>query len=169
MAYDIPSTPADGNVKVSLLTEMAGAAPTLAELNAATTVDISCYLTPDGFAFTPEQATISDERLCSTQTFQKPGRKSFTLALTGIDNTNSPEYEADYNEMADTLTEGAHRVAIYRAGLPYDDAYAAGQKVRVIPFSVGMKQELPPEANSVIRSTWNAFVDGTSELVEIAA
>lgn len=161
-----PATPADGNMRVDVLTAAAGSIPTLTELNADTVANISCYLTPDGFAFTQEQATITDERLCSTETFGLPGRKSSTLSLTGIDNTNS-EYETEYNEMADALTEGADRIVVARWGLPYDTPYAAGQKVRVIPIRVGMKAEQSPEANSVIRSTWSTFVSGPSDLVEI--
>lgn len=164
----IPATPADGNVKVAVAVTVAGDAPTVAELTAVTTKDISCYLTSDGFGFAQEQATITDERLCSTETFGLPGRKSSTLTLTGIDNTNS-EYEEDYNEMADILPERADRFVIYRPGLPYETAFAPGQKVRLIPIKVGAKTEQPPEANSVLRSQWNTFVSGPSDLVKITA
>ena len=164
---DVPSTPADGNVKVVVATAVADpSAPTVAELEAA--VDISCYLTPDGFAFAQEQAVITDDRLCSRQTFNKAGRKSYTLTLTGIDNTNS-EYETDSNDFVDTLAEGASRVVYARYGLPYEEAFAAAQKVRVIPIDVGAKTEMAPEANSVLRSTVNTFVSGPSELVEVVA
>lgn len=164
----IPATPADGNVRVVVLTAMAGDVPTLTELNATTTVDISCYLTPDGFAFAQEQATITDERLCSTETFGLPGRKTSTLSLTGIDNTNS-EYETEYNEMAEILAEGTDRIVVARWGAPYDSEFKAGQKVRPIPIRVGGKAEQPPEANSVLRSQWNTFVSGPSSLVTLAA
>lgn len=166
MAQGIPSTPADANVSVMVLTAMAGDAPTVAEITAG--VDISCYLTADGFNFAQEQATISDDRLCSNETFALPGRKSFTLTLTGIDNTNSP-LEDQYNEFVETLAEGSQRYIVYRWGIPYEDAYATGQTVRVIPIRVGAKTELPPEANSVLRSTVNTFVSGPSELVTVAA
>lgn len=166
MPNAIPSTPADGNVKVAVATVTAGATPTLTEL--ASAVDISCYLTADGFAFGQEQATITDERLCSTETFNLPGRKSYTLTLTGIDNTNS-DLEAEYNEFVETLTEGASRVIVHRSGLPYDEPFAADQKVRMIPVRVGAKTEMAPEANSVLRATVNTFVSGPSELVTLAA
>lgn len=163
---DIPSTPADGNVKVVVATAVADpSAPTVLELEAA--VDISCYLTPDGFTYAQEQAVISDDRLCSTQTFSKPGRKSSTLTLTGIDNTNS-DNETEYNEFVETLAEGAPRVVYARYGMPYESPFAAAQKVRVIPIDVGTKTELPPEANSVIRAMINTFVSGSSDLVAIA-
>ena len=164
---DIPSTPADGNVKVVLATALADPdAPTVAELEAA--VDISCYLTPDGFAFAQEQAVITDDRLCSTQTFNKGGRKSYTLTLTGIDNTNS-DNEAQYNDFVDTLVEDSSLFVVARYGIPYEEEYAAPQTVRVIPIDVGAKTELAPEANSVLRATVNTFVSGPSELVQVVA
>lgn len=167
MNQRVPATPADGNVKVAIATVIAGLAPTVAEL--ADSVDISCYLTPDGFNYSVDQATITDDRLCSTESFAAPGRKTATFSLTGIDNTNVTEYEAEYNEMADVLEEGATRYAVSRYGLPFDEPFAAGQKVRLIPFRVGVKTEMAPEANSMLRSTWAAFVSGPSDLVEIAA
>ena len=166
MPNAIPSTPADGNVKVVVATVAAGTVPTLTELESA--IDISCYLTADGFAYAMEQATISDERLCSTETFSLPGRKSHTLSLTGIDNTNS-ELETEYNEFVEALPEGASRVVVHRQGLPFDEPFAAGQKVRQIPIRVGAKAEVAPEANSVLRSTISTFVEGPSTLVELAA
>lgn len=166
MPNAIPSTPADGNVKVAVATVVAGTVPTLAEL--ADAVDISCYLTADGFSFAQEQATITDERLCSTETFNLPGRKSYTLTLTGIDNTNS-ELETEYNEFVESLPEGASRVLVHRAGLAYDEPFAADQKVRMIPVMVGAKTEMAPEANSVLRSQINTFVSGPSEMVTLAA
>lgn len=163
----IPSTPADGNIRTVIVTTVADPyAPTVAELEAG--VDISCYLTPGGFALTTDQGTITDERECSTQTFGKPGRKAYSLSITGIDNTNSV-HEADYNELVDALPEGATRYAYRRRGLPYEDAWAADQTVTVVPFDVGVKQEVASEANSVLRSVWQAFITGDVETVQVAA
>ncbi|MDF2915992.1 MAG: hypothetical protein K0S70_209 [Microbacterium sp.] len=157
---DVPSTPSDGNVKTAIVTALADpGAPALTELNAVTTEDVSCYLTPDGFAMTLEQATITDERLCSTETFGQPGRKTYGLTLTGIDNTNSAN-EATDNVLVDTLVEGTQLYLVRRRGVPFDDAWATGDKVTVIPFKPGVKTDVAPEANSVIRSTWQCFVTG---------
>lgn len=166
---DIPSTPSDGNVATWLVPAIADTtAPTDAELAAGTAVDVSCYLTADGFQLTVDQATITDERLCSTETFGQPGRKSYTLTLTGIDNTNSAN-EADFNELVEALAEGQDQFLVRRRGLPFDTAVAAGQKVTVIPFKPGVKQDVPPEANSVTRSTWTCFVTGAVQVeVEVA-
>ena len=168
MPNAVPSIPADGNLSVIILTAMAGDAPTVSEIEASTSADVSCYLTPDGFALTIDQATITDDRLCSTETFNKPGRKSYTLQLTGIDNSNS-EFEDEYNELVDILPEGAQRYAVYRRGVAYDSPYEVGQEVRVVPFQVGVRSEVPAEANSVIRSMWNCFVTGPSKFVDVVA
>lgn len=163
----IPSTPADGNIRTVIVTTVADPyEPTVAELNAG--VDISCYLTPGGFALTTDQGTITDERECSTQTFGAPGRKTYGLTITGIDNTNSVN-EALYNDLVDALPEGALRYAYRRRGLPYEDAFAAAQQVWVVPFVAGVKGEVATEANSVLRSTWSAFISGDVEEVAVVA
>lgn len=160
---NIPSTPSDGNIKTILVPAIANpAAPTVAELTGASVEDISCYLTKDGFALTVDQATITDERLCSTQVFGKPGTKTYGLTLTGIDNTNTAFATTD-NVLVDTLVEGASMYLARRRGKPFDTAIKAADKVTVIPFDVGVKQDVPPEANSVIRSTWTQFVSGDVE------
>src|SRR5450756_1108592 len=103
---DIPSTPADGNVRVTLVSALANPLePTVAELTAGSAVDISCYLTAGGWVPTQDQATIGDDRLCSTQVFGQPGRKTLGLTLTVIDNTNSANAAA-YNKAVDALIEG---------------------------------------------------------------
>lgn len=160
---NIPSTPSDGNIKTVLVSAIADpTAPTVAELTGASVEDISCYLTKDGFALTVDQATITDERLCSTQVFGKPGTKTYGLTLTGIDNTNS-EFEATDNVLVDTLVEGASMFLVRRRGKAFDEPIEAGDKVTVIPFDVGVKQDVAPESNSVIRSTWTQFVSGDVE------
>lgn len=157
---DIPSTPADGNIRTVILVALADPAnPTLAELNAATAVDISCYLTPGGFALTGDQATIADERECSTEVFGQPGRKTRGLTITGIDNTNSTN-ETTYNKLADVMTEGTQLYAARRRGIAFDAAWAATDRVTTVPFKPGEKQEVAAEANSVQRSTWPCFITG---------
>lgn len=155
---DIPSTPADGNIATWLVPEIADTtAPTVEEITAG--VDVSCYLTPDGFELGVDQETITDERLCSTETYGQPGRKTYSLTLTGIDNTNS-ENEAEFNALVDALSEGTAQYLVRRRGIPFDTPIEDGQKVTVIPFKPGTKTDIAPEANSVLRSTWTCFVTG---------
>ena len=155
---EIPSTPADGNMLVLDVPAIADVdKPTIAELTASSAEDLSCYLTGDGWNPTKEQATISDPRLCSRQEFGRPGRKTPGLSITVIDNTNS-DNEADANEAVETITEGANGYFVERVGVPYEEEFAAGQKVSIYPATAGEKQLLAPEANSVTRSTIPQYI-----------
>lgn len=158
-ASNIPSTPADGNIKTVVVTTLANpAAPTLTELQGGT--DISCYITLGGFSFTTSQATISDQRECSDQDYQRPGRKSISDAsVTVIDNTNSPLAE-EYNAAVDAMSEGTTGYFVRRRGLPASTDFAADQEVTVIPVTFGEKQLVAQEENSVQRSQIPFFVTG---------
>lgn len=164
---DIPSTPADGNIKTVLVPTVADlAAPTVAILNGVTAIDISCYLTPGGFALTVDQATITDERECDTITRGAAGRKTPALTITGIDNTNAA---ATDNDLAESLEEGSTWVAVRRRGKPFDEDFAATDVVTVTEFTVGVRGEVPAEANSVLRSTWSTFINGFEPNAVVAA
>ena len=167
---ELPSTPADGNVLVKIVPAVADLdAPTLVEANAAGAVDISCYLTSDGYAPSVDEQVTTDERLCSKQTFEQPGRVTNTLDLTYIDNTNAPN-EATDNQAKETLIPGSQHVLLVRRGLPYEDALAAGQKVTLFPIKPGVYRELPPEANSVLKIMQKQFITGpVSRSVELTA
>ena len=155
---EIPSTPADGNTAVWFVPAITDpSAPSVSDLTAESVVDLSCYLTGDGLNLTSEQATITDERLCSTQIFEVPGRKTNTAEVTYIDNTNSP-HETDSNEAAETLVEGARGYIVTRRGVAYEEPVASDQKVSVWPIEAGEPREVPPEANSVIRTIQKLFV-----------
>lgn len=155
---EIPSTPADGNVAVWLVPAIADTtAPALTELSAAGAVDISCYLTSDGYTTSLDQQVISDERLCSTETFEQPGRVSRTLSVTYIDNTNSPN-EATANKAKDTLVPGSVHYVVVRRGKAFDTPLAAGDKVTVTPVKAGQYDDVAPEANSVLKTTQKLFI-----------
>src|SRR5690606_11911923 len=111
---DIPATPADGNVSVIVVDTLADpAAPTVAELTAPTVVDISCYLTSDGYTPSLDEQVIADERLCSTQIFEQPGRYTRTLDTIYIDNTNAPN-EATDNKAQESLIPGSTHYLVTR-------------------------------------------------------
>jgi hypothetical protein len=158
---DIPSTPADGNTLVKLVTAIADtSAPKVAtELNAGSSVDISCYLTAGGWKPSLSEQVISDERQCSTQTYEQKGRSQRGLDAEYIDNTNSAN-ATTFNKAKDTLIPGAPMFVVVRTGLPYTTALAAGQKVTVYPITPGEYSELPPEANSVFKIAQKLFVTG---------
>ena len=109
MPADIPSTPADGNVLVKLVSAIADtSAPKLTELNAVGAVDISCYLTGGGYKPSLSEQVITDERLCTTQTYEQKGRSQRGLEVEYIDNTNSPN-QTTFNKAKDTLIPGSSR------------------------------------------------------------
>lgn len=168
---NIPSTPADGNVRTDIVPAIADIkAPKLTELNAATSKNISCYITAGGFTFAPEQATITDDRECDTFTASQPGRTSAgSPTVTVIDNTGTA-LSATANVAVDTLVPGATVYIVRRYGLAYDAAYAAtAQKVDVLQVKVGKKQRIQPEANSVLRSTFPLFVQDFAQDVAVVA
>lgn len=157
---NIPSTPADGNVKTVLVTTMAniGAPATSSEINAASTKDISCYLVPGGFSIQVTQDAITDDRECDTFVAEQAGRKKISgSTITAIDNSGTALDPAS-NVAAVILTEGTTLYAVRRYGLPFSTAFAAAQKVDVFKVVVGAKQRQTPEANSVLRSVWPLFV-----------
>jgi len=154
---DLPSTPADGNVRVQWVTTIANtSAPTAAELNAGSSKDLSCYLTADGFTPGLDEGVISDGRLCETETFEQPGRAQRTLSLQYINNTNT----ALANDAYSSLVPGTAGYIVRRDGKAYDTTFAAADKVEVWPVKAGKRSNLPPEANSVLRVTQKMFVTG---------
>lgn len=154
---ELPSTPADGNVKVAWVPAIADtSAPTVTELTAAGVVDLSCYLTADGYTPASEQATISDDRLCDTATYEQPGRESNTLDVIYIDNSNTTDPNAAY----ETLVPGTTGYIVVRRGKAFDAAFAANDQVSVTPVKCGVQVDLPPEANSVLRCGQKLFVTG---------
>lgn len=156
---NIPSQPADGNIRTVLVTTLAEPdSPDIEDANDESAVDISCYLTAGGFALTTDQATITDERECDTVTRQEPGRKTYSLTITGIDNSNTAN-EAEFNELVEALVEGQPLYAIRRRGVEFDEPFTSGEQVTVIGFKPGERQEVPAEANSVLRSTWTCYVN----------
>lgn len=155
---DIPSTPADGNTLVLLLPTVANpAAVKLTET--ASAVDISCYLTASGWKPSLAEQVATDERLCSTETFEQPGRSTNSLELEYIDNTNSPN-DATFNKAKGTLVPGAPQFILIRTGKPYATALAVADKYRLYPIKPGQYNELPPEANSVLKIGQKQFVTG---------
>lgn len=159
---EIPSTPADGNQKVVIVQAIADVnAVKLSELNATSTVDISCYLTSDGWSVKIDESVIKDNRLCSTQEFEKPGRIKYSAEAKYVDNTNSVD-EQDSNAAKDTLVPGARLFAVVRRGVPYEAPFAAGQLVSTYPIQPGQYDELPGEENAPLKIGQKLFVVANS-------
>ena len=165
---DIPATPADGNLMIKAGLQFADVnIPKLTEAIAASGKDLSCYAT--ALEVTLDQASITDERLCTTDVFEQPGRKTHGLSITVIDNTNSPD-ETEFNDAVNTLVEGTVMDILIRRGKAFDTALATGDTVRIYRVKVGAKVDLPPEANSTIKSQYKLFIISSPALdVKIVA
>jgi len=160
MADDLPVTPVDGNVRTDTYPGDGVAdldAPTAAELNAVTGLNSSCYITADSSLIGIEQATISVQLLCQTVDRSEPGRKTVTLGITAVDNTNNPD-TAGSNEFAELVEEGETFIYAERRNKAWDAAYVAGDEVYLVKYKAGQKAPMAPEANSYSRSVFNTFV-----------
>lgn len=155
---NIPSTPADGARRLIFTSALANpAAPTLAELNSGSNVDISCYLTSDGWNPGLEEATITDGRFCDTETYARPGRTSRSLSITYITNPDDDEFD----EAAETLVRGVRGFFVLRTGPDFDAAWAATtQKVDVWPVQMGEQSDVVDGENAVLKITQGAFPTG---------
>jgi hypothetical protein len=155
---DIPSTPADGNVKIAFVSTLADpTAPTSTELGAVGVVDLSCYLTADGWTPGLDEQVVTDDRLCSVQTFEQPGRSSRTLSIKYVENPGS----STDNKAFDTLAPGTAGFLVERRGTAQATAFAAADVVNVWPIKAGQYDPQPPEANSVLKVSQKAFITGT--------
>ncbi|MFG2046135.1 hypothetical protein ACGFIW_01725 [Micromonospora sp. NPDC048935] len=151
------SVPADGNQAVWWVPALADPEnPTVAELTAPSVIDASCYLTAEGWTPETDEQTVTDERLCSTSTYEQPGRLQHSLNVSYVHNPDSP---AD-NELYLALTRLTTGYWVARIGVPYDQAVTAGDIVDVYPAKMGWRRKQPGTANSVLTVTQKPFITG---------
>lgn len=157
------STPADGNLRVYFVQTLAiPRFPQLVELNAGTSKDVSCYITAEGFQTTLEEGVITDNRLCSRATFERPGRWGKTMTLSYVYNLADPTNNVMYLALP-YLTTG---FMVVRWGVPFDDAWADGDIVDVYPIQAGKQMKNPPAENAVLTVTQKMFI--TAEALDDA-
>lgn len=150
---------ADGNLRVFWVPAIANtSAPTTVELNSASAVDLSYYLTPDGYVPGGDEAAVVDDRLASTQTFERRGRTSETLSLRYVYRPQEPA--SGTNKAYTTLLVGTAGFVVARWGMDADTAWAAAQRVEVLPSECGIQRKEPPEANGVLKVSQRIFVTG---------
>lgn len=139
---------ADGNVKLLWVPAIANpAAPTVAELTATSVVDITCYLT--SMTITTDEQTVTDDRLCSRQTFSRAGSHQDTLEFTYVYQGQKP-LAAD-NKAQTTLLEGTVGHIAMRWGTAYEPAVAAADIVDVYRLEAGVQRKQTPEKNSSLK------------------
>jgi hypothetical protein len=153
------SVPTDGNLKVVWVPTIADPAnPTMTELTAASAVDLSCYLTSDGFTPSTDEAVVTDDRLCSVQTFEQPGRITDKLDIKYVYQPQNPD--ATDNKAFATLRRLAAGFIVSRWGKSFLDAFAAGDIVDVMPAKAGKQVKQAPEANSQFKVGQKIFIVG---------
>ena len=131
-------------------------AVTVAEATAGD--NISCYLTGQGWQPTEDQANIPDTRLCSSQSFEKPGRKTKSLTLQYVINLSSaPDDEARL-----ALGEGTSGFLLHILQKAEEDGIdpEVGDWYELWPATMGDPMVMPSEENSVDRVSQRAFVTG---------
>lgn len=149
------SVTSDGMVKVAWVATIADPeAPTEAELTAGTVKDLSCYLTDSGWTPSTNEETVTDNRLCSRQTFARAGRFADTLALTYVYNPDS----AGDDVARLTLTHLTTGYIVARWGVDYETAFAAGDIVDVYPVQAGVQMKQAATANTPLTIAQNMHI-----------
>lgn len=134
-------TPILGNTKVLATPAVASmAAPSLAtEIGAATAVDLSCYLLPDGWNPTGTQGKgTRPRRLCSKTTQERLNTVAWAgPTLRYIHDPQGADADAG-NEARELLVEDATLYFIERMGLDaQDDPFTATERVRTHHLRLG--------------------------------
>lgn len=145
-------TPTLGNIKVKAVASVAAiAAPKLAtEINAATSVDLSCYFYADGWSSTATTAKQTKKRrLCSKRDTEQLHTTTYSIAA--LKYVHDPQgADADTgNEARELLQEGAKLYFVERHGLDAQDiAFAVADRVRTHHLELGPQIEMPdPDEN----------------------
>lgn len=134
------ATKVQGNTSVTVVQTVADtAAPKLAtEINAASSVNVSCFLYSGGVGTSSTNKGEAPRRLCTTETFQQFGNT--TYEITDLMYVYDPQGDdADpANEAKAALTEGTDVYLVVRKGLDaQSSAYATTQKVDVWHVRLG--------------------------------
>lgn len=152
------SVETNGTVRMAYLTAVANKLqPKLTELNAVSSLDISCWVTGDGLNTDTSENSIEDPRLCSKQVFQSPGDFSQTLELTYVFN---PKVPAD-DKARTTLLRGVKGFIVIRWAVDVEAPWAVGDIVDVYPVTMGKQRKQTPGRNSVHKIMQKPYVTGT--------
>lgn len=151
------SIPADGSLKVLWVPTIDDpTAPTLDELTAGAVVDLSCYLTADGWAPATDEQVSNDDRLCSRQSFERVGRFTDSLNLTYVYQGQEPA--AADNQAQTILRHKELGFVVARWGLEFELDIEVGDIVDVYPAECGIQQKVAPAANERLKITQKIFI-----------
>jgi hypothetical protein len=120
-------------------------APKLAtEINATSSVDVSCFLYANGFNLTVNSNKGSaPRRLCTRQQLEQFGATTYSMAdLIYAFDPQADDTDPD-NKAKATLTQGLDLFLVVRMGLDArTTAWAATQRVRVLPVRLGEQNQV---------------------------
>jgi hypothetical protein len=142
------------------------AAPTVAEINAVTGINISCALlaTFDGLSGTTSKVTL-DRFLCETETFEANDNTSYSMSdiVGGFDPQAA---EASDDKLAfEFLRDGFVGYAVRRQGVVAagSTGVTAGEFVDVVPVDIA--RAIPGKSNTDASGiyTWSAAVAVTGQ------
>ncbi|PLS25969.1 hypothetical protein [Bifidobacterium parmae] len=155
----------DGRVKTVFVKTVADVtAPTVAELT-ADPLDLSYWLTSDGWKLDHSQDMIDDDREGAAAVGQIPGQEKYENGtLQVIDNVNIKDGAGKAsNDAVEQLTAGTQGYIVRRRGLPTDDPFDAGQTVSVFKVTIGIKTPVAHAANQRQMSTISFSADPGSQ------
>lgn len=151
------SVAADGNLRVTFLPDPTGiATPSSAADLEADGIPITYYLTPSGLTRTITENTIDDPRLTLIQSLSRPGTTTQTFELQYVFGDTEDDLART------TLVRGTKGYIVLRYAIPNATAYAAAQKVDIIPVIAGYQRKDTPTSNSVFTLTQAFGVTGAT-------
>lgn len=129
-----------GNQSITVVQTIADRnAPSLAsEINAASSVDVSCFLYSGGMGTKTTNKGEAPKRICTTDQFQQFGNTTFEISDLSYVYDPQADGAADENKAKTALVEGTNVYLVVRNGLSAKtDPYAATQLVDVWHVRLG--------------------------------
>lgn len=127
-------------------------APTMAEINAATALDITCYVKTDAFQLGFDQPREDDTRWCDASSRETFGIPNFTLdQIQHVVNPQGLGTETG-NLALGTIEENATATLYVRLGVKAGTAPAVGQVWDVYSVTTGKAAILPLASGKYVRT-----------------
>lgn len=134
------ATKVQGNTSVTVVQTVADmAAPDLSsEINAVSSVNVSCFLYSGGVGTATTAKGEAPRRVCTTETFQQFGNTSYEVSDLMYVYDPQGDDAAEANKAKAALVEGSEVFLVIRKGLDAKStAYAAGQQVDIWHVRLG--------------------------------
>jgi hypothetical protein len=131
--FELPETvSAYGRTSVVMVQDLADpAAPTLTEINATTSVNVSCFLYADAVGTVTTNKVQAPRKICSRSQFEQRGTS--TVSVGDLSYSHHPQLPlADAaNEAKAALVDGTRWFMVVRSGIDGDEVLEVGDYVDV--------------------------------------